>query len=492
MSMSQVYRDIAERTGGKLYIGVVGPVRTGKSSFIKKFMETLVIPSIDDQFLRERTKDELPQCGSGRTIMTAEPKFVPEEAISIEVDKGLNCFVRLVDCVGYMVSSATGNIEDGRERMVMTPWFDHEIPMSRAAEEGTRKVIREHSSIAVLITTDGSICDIPRGDYIHSEEHTVDELKSSGKPFVMLLNCTHPDSDEAKKLASALSEKYSCECIPVNCLNLDEHLIKQILYSVLKSFSINKYYIYIPEWLEALCDDNSLKMDLFESVHEACAQAERLGDRDNIIKYLSTNESISSSEICGVDMAQGCVDIRLSMPRKLYYDTLSNESGFLINNDRDLICILSSLSGLKAEYERFHEALEEVNTSGYGIVMPTPDEMKLEEPQVVRQGGRYGVKLKASAPSIHMIKTNIETEVSPAIGGERASEDMINFLIQGFDGDMSRIWESNIFGKSLNDIAGEGLAGKIKALPEDTKHKLQNTIQRIVNEGGGGLICIIL
>ncbi len=492
MSASDIYKDIIGRTDGKLYIGVVGPVRTGKSTFIKKFIENLVIPAIDDPYLAERTKDELPQSGSGRMIMTAEPKFVPEEAVCVEPEKNLRCYVRLVDCVGYMVNGASGNIEDGGERMVMTPWYDHEIPMSRAAEEGTRRVIKDHSTLGIIVTTDGSFCGIAREEYIRPEEKTVNELNAIGKPFIMLLNCADPNTDQAKRLASELSNKYACQCLAVNCLEMGTNDLKKIIYHSLKSFPVEKYFVRIPEWLEALCDSNKQKKEMYRSIIEACTGAERLEDRNRISEKLSVLENVSGIEIGDIDMSEGSVEIKIYMPRKLYYDTLSSESGFEIHNDYDLINILSSLSILKSEYERVHEALEEVRETGYGIVMPTADEMKLEEPQVVRQGGRYGVKLKASAPSIHLIKTSIETEVSPAIGGERASEDMINFLIQGFDGDMSRIWESNIFGKSLNDIAGEGLAGKIKALPGDTKSKLRNTIQRIVNEGSGGLICIIL
>lgn len=492
MSENSVFKDIAGRTGGNIYIGVVGPVRTGKSSFIKKFMETLVVPNIDDPYLKERTRDELPQSGSGRMIMTAEPKFVPEEAVQIEPEPNVSCMVRLVDCVGYMVNGASGNIEDGGERMVMTPWYEHEIPMSQAAEEGTKRVINEHSTIGIIVTTDGSVCGIPREDYVRPEARTVEELRAIGKPFVMLLNCTEPNSAASVVLAQELSEKYDCECCPVNCLEMSEKVIKEIIYKALKSFPIERYYVRLPEWLEALCDENGLKKSLYSAVLEACGETDKIGDKKKIINKLCGAENVSSAELSNADMGQGSVEIRISMPRRLYYETVSSESGFDIKNDRDLMELLGSLSSIKCEYERVHEALEEVNRTGYGIVMPTAEEMKLEEPQVVRQGGRYGVKLKASAPSIHMIKTNIETEVSPAIGGERASEDMINFLIQGFDGDMSRIWESNIFGKSLNDIAGEGLAGKIKALPGETKNKLQSTIQRIINEGSGGLICIIL
>lgn len=492
MSMSQIYRDIAERTGGKLFVGVVGPVRTGKSTFIKRFMEKLIIPNINDPYLLERTRDELPQSGSGRTIMTAEPKFVPEEAVCIEVEKDIKCYVRLVDCVGYMVNGASGNFENGGERMVMTPWYDHEVPISKAAEEGTGRVISEHSNICIVVTTDGSICGIERENYIKSEERVIEELKGSGKPFVVLLNCSDPSSDESLILSNTIAEKYKCNCIAVNCLHLEKEDINKIIYCCLKGFPIDKYCINIPEWLEALPNNHEIKKMLFNRIVESVDSCFKVGEKENIKDKLSAIENVTDAEITSVDMGEGCIFIKIKMPAKLYYDTLSNESGFDIKSDYDLIRILSSLSTLKGEYDRFHDALEDVNSYGYGVVMPSQDNMKLEEPQVVKQGARYGVKLKASAPSIHMIKTNIETEVSPAIGGERASEDMINFLIQGFDGEMSRIWDSNIFGKSLNDIAGEALAGKIKALQDDTKDKLRGTIERIVNEGSGGLICIIL
>ena len=492
MSVSEMYKDIAIRTNGKLYIGIVGPVRTGKSSFIKRFMDKLILPTIEDPYIKERTRDELPQSGSGKTIMMAEPKFIPEEAINLRLEDGLNCAVRLIDCVGYMVNGAIGNIENGGERMVITPWYDHEVPISRAAEEGTRRVIRDHSTIGIIITTDGSICEIPREEYIRGEEKTISEMKDSGKPFVLLLNCKEPKSESSTSLAKELSEKYNCKCIPVNCTEMDEIEIKYILDSILTSFPIEKYCFYIPQWIEALCNNKTLKRDIYNAVYESCAEAKTLGQRFKITENLSANENISEAEVCLADAAHGIVNIKISVPGALYYETLSSESGFIIKNDKDLVEILSSLSGLKHEYERFHDAMEEVRECGYGIMMPSVEEMKLEEPQVIKQSGRYSVKLKASAPSIHLIRTNIETEVSPAIGGEKASEDMINFLIQGFDGDMSKIWDSNIFGKSLNDIAGESLTGKLKALPAETKNKLQNSLQRIVNEGSGGLICIIL
>ena len=492
MSVSEMYKDIAIRTNGKLYIGIVGPVRTGKSSFIKRFMEKLILPAINDPYIKERTKDELPQSGSGKTIMTAEPKFIPEEAIHMHLSEGMNCSVRLIDCVGYMVNGAIGNIENGGERMVITPWYDHEVPISLAAEEGTKRVIKDHSSIGIIVTTDGSVCGIDREEYIHPEEKTVIEMKDSGKPYIMILNCKDPYSDSAISLSEELSNKYGCKCLPLNCTEMNENDIKSVLESILASFPIEKYCFYIPDWIEALCNDKLLKKELYKTIYETCSNINTLGQRQIIADRLASNANISSAEICDADASKGIINIKVSVPGQLYYETLSTESGFTIKNDKDLMEILSSLCHLKQEYERFHDALTEVNKTGYGIMMPSPEEMKLEEPQVIKQSGRYSVKLKASAPSIHMIRTNIETEVSPAIGGEKASEDMINFLIQGFDGDMSKIWDSNIFGKSLNDIAGEGLTGKLKALPTETKTKLQNSLQRIVNEGSGGLICIIL
>lgn len=492
MTDTAVYRDIAERTGGSIYIGVVGPVRTGKSSFIKSFMEKLVLPNMDDIYLRERARDELPQSGSGKTIMTAEPKFVPEEPAVISPSGGSSCSVRLVDCVGYMVSGAFGNIEDGGERMVMTPWYDHEIPISRAAEEGTQRVIREHSSIGILVTTDGSICGIAREDYIPAEAHAVSELEQAGKPYVILLNCAEPGSDAARALASELEEKYAHPCVAVNCLELEEENIKNILSLALGTFPVVKFNIFLPEWLEALDNDSPLINKIYDIICGNCSKNATISEIFEIERKISDFDQFCSVEKRQIFPGKGEISLNLAVPKNLYYETVSRESGFEIKNDRDLMNILRSLGSIKGEYERVHEALEAARTSGYGIVMPMPGEMKLEEPQIVRQGGRYGVKLKASAPSIHMIMANIETEVSPAIGGEKASEDVINFLLQGYDGDMKKIWESNIFGKSLNDIAGEGLAGKIKALPEDTRGKLQNTVQRIINEGSNGLICIIL
>ena len=492
MMDNSVYEQIAARTGGNIYIGVVGPVRTGKSTFIKRFMEALILPAMEDPYELERARDELPQSGSGRTITTAEPKFVPENAARLSLGEGVRCSVRMVDCVGYLVHGAAGSMEDGAERKVMTPWYDHEIPMSQAAEEGTFRVITDHSTIGILVTTDGSICGIAREDYIQAEERVVKELKEVGKPFVVLLNSTEPQSESAAQLTEELREKYGCSCIAVNCLQLDEADIRRIIGSVLGAFPVTQYRVDLPTWMEALGEDSEVRSALFQALLSAAETAPRIGDVSKLTELLADNELVEDARITDADLATGIVRICIALPKRLYYEIISSESGFSIRNDRELMLLLHSVSGLKAEYERVHDAMEAVRTKGYGIVMPTPEEMQLAEPQIVRQGGRYGVRLKASAPSIHMIMANIETEVSPAIGGEKASEEVINFLLQGYDGDINRIWESNIFGKPLNDIAAEGLSNKIRAMPDEAQNKLRTTIQRIVNEGSGGLICIIL
>ena len=492
MIESSVYQQIAARTGGNIYIGVVGPVRTGKSTFIKRFMETLVLPAMEDDYARERARDELPQSGSGRTITTAEPKFVPENAARITLAGGVNCAVRMVDCVGYLVPGAMGSTEDGAERMVMTPWYEHEIPMSQAAEEGTWRVITEHSTVGVLVTTDGSICGIAREDYVAAEERAARELTQVGKPFVILLNSAAPEGEEAAALAAELAEKYRKICLPVNCLALGESDVQAIVGAILKEFPVTRTEVYLPAWAEALGADCPERAALFSALREAIDGMRCVADAEGIAAALSEDALIEQVDISETDLASGTVVLRAALPKQLYYDIISRQSGFPIRNDRELMLLLRSVSGLKEEYERVHAALESVRSTGYGIVMPTMEEMRLEEPQIVRQGGRYGVRLKASAPSIHMLMTNIETEVSPAIGGEKASEEVINFLLEGYDGDINRIWESNIFGKPLNDIAAEGLNNKIRAMPEDAQGKIRTTIQRIINEGNGGLICILL
>ena len=492
MTDTGIYRDIAARTDGAFMLGVVGPVRTGKSTFIKRFMESMVIPRIDNTYMRERARDELPQSGSGRTIMTAEPKFVPEDAVSVKLDENTQMSVRLIDCVGYMVDGASGQFEDGEERLVTTPWFDHEVTMTEAAEKGTHKVIAEHSTIGIVITTDGSICDIPREKYLVPEERVIRELKSIGKPFVVLLNSAAPQSEEAAATAAEIAEKYDVKCLCIDCLYTGEEELTQVLRAVLEEFPLKSLGIFMPEWLDALPDGNELKSGLFSSILEAAEDTVKIKDGYALISALGQNENISSVKLEKNDLGRGAMNISMQLPRALYYRTISEQTGITVNNDADLISTLTEMSAVKADYDKLRTALEDVRTKGYGVVMPDSAQMQLEEPQIVRQGGRYSVRLKASAPAIHMLMTNIETEVTPAIGGETASEDIINFLLQGFDGDVNRIWQSNIFGKSLNDIAEEGLNAKIEALPESAKQKLKETLQRIINEGSGGLICILL
>ena len=492
MTDTHIYHDIAMRTGGAFMLGVVGPVRTGKSSFIKRFMEMLVIPQIEDSYMRERAKDELPQSGSGKTIMTAEPKFVPEEAVTIILPDSTPLAVRLVDCVGYMVDGAAGQFEDNTERMVTTPWYDHEITLTEAAEQGTQKVITEHSTIGLVVTTDGSICDIPRENYVTAEERVIRELQELGKPFIILLNCADPSTEEAAALAAEISRKYQAKCLRINCLDYSEEDIQRILSGVLEEFPLKAVEIHLPEWFEALDPSNTLRAEVISSILQAGEKLQKMQDCLTMAGELLENEQISSAVITNTDLGAGKTSLELQLPRSLYYETISEQTGLAIRNDADLISTLTEMSNVMEDYSRLKNALQDVRTKGYGVVIPDASQMRLEEPQIVRQGGKYTVKLKANAPAIHMLMTNVETEVSPAIGGETASEEIINFLLQGFNGDVNRIWESNIFGKSLNNIAEEGLTAKLMALPENAKKKLQEALQRIINEGSGGLICILL
>lgn len=492
MSDMQLYKDLAERTGGSFLLGIVGPVRTGKSTFIKRFMETLVIPNIENQFARERAKDELPQSGSGKTIMTAEPKFVPEEAAQIRLADETEMSVRLIDCVGYMVEGAAGQFEDGSERMVTTPWFDHEVTMTEAAERGTEQVIREHSSIGIVVTTDGSFGEIPREMFVEPEARVIQELKGLGKPFTVIINSAAPQSPEAVALAAQIREQYGVNCLCVNCLNMDEDDVSEILHSVMEEFPVSSIGFFLPDWVDALPDSNELKRSVYALLMENAGKANRLKDLPALMDQISQSELVSAVESGTGQLDRGGVSIHVQMPRSLYYQTLSQETGLSIESDGDLISTLSSMAAIRDDYEKIRNALDAVRTTGYGVVFPDNSEMELEEPQIVRQNGKYSVRLRAKAPAIHMMMTRVETEVSPAIGGENASEDIINFLLQGFDGEVNRIWESNIFGRSLNELAGEGLHNKIENLPENARRKLRDTLQRIINEGCSGLICILL
>ena len=492
MTNTDIYKDISTRTNGAIMIGVVGPVRTGKSTFIKRFMETIVIPNIDDEYMRERARDELPQSGSGKTIMTAEPKFVPEDAVQIALGEDTSCSVRLVACVGYMVSGASGRFEDGSERLVTTPWFDHEVTMTEAAESGTRKVICDHSTIGIVVTTDGSICDIDRAAYIEPEERVISELKSIGKPFIILLNSAQPDSESAIQLENELCEKYSAPCIRTDCRQISENGMAEIMRKVLGQFPLSELSIKLPDWFDAVDYASSMKTELFQSIISSSNDISCVNDIDHMLSEIGQSELVDKAYVENSDMGSGVINVVIDMPRALYYKLISDESGLDISSDGQLVSILREMSAVKQEYDKIKDALESVKNTGYGVVMPDHDQLQIEEPQLVKQGGKYAVKLKARAPAIHMLKTGVETVVSPSIGGDNASEEIISFLLQGFEGDMSRLWESNIFGRPLYDIAEEGIAERLNSLPQNARAKLQETLQRIINEGRGTLICILL
>ena len=492
MEENKLYDDIAQRTGGDIYIGVVGPVRTGKSTFIKRFMETLVIPNIENVYRRERARDELPQSGSGRTVMTAEPKFVPEEAVRVEMADGASFAVRLIDCVGYMVPGATGQLENDAPRMVTTPWYDHDIPMTEAAELGTRKVIAEHSTIGIVVTTDGTITDIPREDYLEAEARVITELKALGKPFLVLLNSAYPQSDRAKAIQADIMDLYDVTCMRCNCLELDEDDVTSIIKGVLYEFPVKELDLFLPPWVDALPYDHPIKNELYAAIRQGAAGMRRIRDVEGAMAAIGGCESVSSARVTSINLGAGLAAAALELPRSLFYDTISAQSGFTISDDGDLMSLLTELAGVKKEYDKVSDALQQVRETGYGIVAPGAEEMKLEEPEIVKQGGRYGVRLKASAPSIHMIRADIETEVSPIVGSEKQSEEMVGFLLQEFEGDTAKIWDSNIFGKSFHELVGEDLNAKLKRMPDDARDKFRETLQRVINEGSGGLICIIL
>ena len=487
-----VYEDIKARTDGDIYVGVVGPVRTGKSTFIKNFMDLLVIPNIENSYKRERARDELPQSAAGRTIMTTEPKFVPNEAIEITIGDNLELKTRLVDCVGYLVNNALGYMEEDVPRMVKTPWSDEEIPFEEAAEIGTRKVIQEHSTIGILVTTDGSITEIPREDYVEAESRVVNELKELNKPFVIVLNTNNPSSDETRSLANELEEKYGVSVIPTDCTNLNNEDINNIFGKILYEFPIERININFPSWIDGLDNDNELRQELFKEIKDAFKDVSTIKTINESVARISKTDIIVKTTIDKVDLGTGTVTIEISLNNMLFYKVLTEMTGIQMNNEADLFATIDNLSKVKKEYDKVSMALQEVKQQGYGIVMPSMEELILDEPEIVKQGSRFGVKLKARAPSIHMIRADIETEVSPIVGSEKQSEELVNYLLSEFENDPTKIWESNIFGKNLHELVNEGLQNKLYRMPEDAQGKLQETLERIVNEGSGGLICIIL
>lgn len=491
-TLTSIYEDIAARTAGDIYLGVVGPARTGKSTFIKRFMETLVLPSIDDDYRRQRARDELPQSGSGRTVMTAEPKFVPEEAVEIAMEGGGTFSVRLVDCVGYLVPGAVGQLEDGEPRMVHTPWFPQEIPMAEAAEIGTRKVIAEHATIGIVITTDGTITDLPREAYPEAEGRVIEELKALGKPFLILLNSAHPQGEAAQKLRAKLAEQYDVTCLAVSCLDLDQQAVTEIIQAVLYEFPLEELQLFLPDWVETLPTEHPIRTALFQAIRAQAGKLVRIRDVKPAVAAMGQCELVTGASVTGMKLGSGCCQARLELPRSLFYDTLSQQTGFALHSDGELLALLERLAVVQAEHQKVVAAMEEVRATGYGIVIPEAEELELEQPEIIKQGGRYGVRLRAKAPSIHMIRADIQAEVSPIVGSEKQSEDMLGFLLEEFEGAPEKIWQSNIFGRSFHELINEDLATKLKHMPEDAREKMRLTLERILNEGSGGLICIIL
>ena len=487
--MDNIYAQIAARTGGNIYVGVVGPVRTGKSTLIKRIMEELVIPGIPDPYRAERARDELPQSGSGKTIMTSEPKFVPEEAVEISPDGKVKLRIRMIDSVGYMVAGAVGAEEDGVPRMVTTPWFDHEIPMTDAAELGTKKVMEDHCSIGLVVTTDGSVTDIARADYTEAEGRAIRDMQATGKPFLVIINSRQPESAEAKNVQTEIREKYGVDAHIADCQALTQEGITRLLTQLLYAFPMEQLRIWLPRWMDALEESHPVKKLLYDGLIRQASSIHTLGQAEDALMPLQELEPVTELNVRNIDPGTGTVDCALGFPESLFYEILSSRAGMTIKTDAELLQLLTQLSQAKQEYDKISDALSSVRATGYGIVMPTAEEMTLEQPELLRKNGSFGVKLKAGAPSIHMIRVDIDTEIQPMVGSEQQSQDLISYLA-GEDPD--KLWESNIFGKSVYELLQDGLNAKVVRLPEDVRAKFRGTLSKIVNEGATGLICLIL
>lgn len=492
MEERNIYSDISQRTNGDIYIGVVGPVRTGKSTFIKKFMDLIVIPNMDSDYRKDRAIDEMPQSAAGRTIMTTEPKFVPEQAVTVHVDSSATFSVRMIDCVGYIVPSALGYIENDNPRMVMTPWYDEPIPFNMAAEIGTKKVITEHSTIGLVVTTDGSISDIPRAEYEEAEERVINELKEINKPFIVLYNCVSPGSDLAVSAAADLQKRYGVPVIPVNCLELEEDEIKTILSKILFEFPVKEIKVDMPRWLSGLEKSHWLRSAVYSTIQQSACGISKIREVGKIIDDIEKCEFVDGAKTASVDLGKGHTRITVSLNHDLFYKVLGEKTGIEIEDEGGLLDCIMNLSEAQRKFEKIQEAYQDVQETGYGIVMPDMEELSLEEPEIIKQGGRYGIRLKAAAPSIHMMKTRITTELTPIVGSEQQSQELVTYLLKEFEEDPSKIWESNYFGKNLHELVNEGLHNKLYRMPNDARGKVRETIERIINDGCNGLICIIL
>jgi len=487
-----IYENIGRRTGGDIYIGVVGPVRVGKSTFIKRFMDLMVIPNVKNRYERERILDEMPQSGNGKTITTTEPKFIPAEAVELDVESTLRLRVRLVDCVGYLVPGALGDQEDGQPRMVATPWDEEKLPFEKAAEIGTDKVIREHATIGIVVTTDGSISEIPRESYLPAEQRVVQELEALGKPFVILLNSTHPDAPETRALAAELEQNYGRGVLAVSCLDLDAAALNTILQKVLYEFPVRELDFALPRWVTMLDKGHWLQTEVYSAAMAFSEQVTRMKDLSASGGAALACDAVQQTALSGMNLSDGIVRVTVILKPEVFYQVLSEQTGLEIGDEAGLMPCILSLAKASREYEKIRSALEQVEATGYGIVMPTIDELSLEQPEIVQQGGRYGVRLEASAPSIQMMKATIHTEISPIVGTEKQSEDLVQSLLQDFESDPVKLWESNIFGKSLHELVNDGLQNKLLHMPQEARTKMQETLEQVINEGCTGLICILL
>lgn len=492
MDSFNIYKDIAERTQGDIYVGVVGPVRTGKSTFIKKFMDLMVIPKIDNNYKKERAKDELPQSGSGKGIHTTEPKFIPNEAVEITIDEDIKFKVRMVDCVGYIVKGAVGYMDGDQAKMVNTPWYEYEIPFEDAAEIGTRKVITDHSTIGLVVTTDGSITGIERDEYLEAEERVIEELKAINKPFIVVLNTKYVNAPETRAMKKDLEEKYDVPVQVMDVANMKENDVEDVFKHVLKEFPVKEINIEMPSWVERLEPENWLKKNFFSIVKGMCENISRVRDIRTTLDLLKEEENLAPTEMSSVNLGEGKATITMKPKDGIFYNILSEICDLDVKSESDLLSLIKDLNFAKKEYDKVKDALIDVRETGYGLVAPQLSEMKFEEPEMVKQGTKFGVKLKASAPSLHFIKANIKTEISPIMGSEKESEELVKSLMEQFEKDPASLWQSNMFGKPLEVLIKEGLQNKLYKMPDDVQVKIQKTLQKIINEGSGGLICIIL
>ena len=490
--MNNIYEDIAKRTQGDIYIGVVGPVRTGKSTFIRKFMENLVLPNIENEFKRERTQDEIPQSGSGKTIMTVEPKFVPADGVEIKIKDTVSLKVRMVDCVGYIVDGALGHEEEGKQRLVSTPWSQEAMTFEKAAEIGTKKVIRDHSTLGIVVLTDGSVTGIDRKNYLSAEERVINELKSLNKPFAVVLNTLDPYSESTELLRSELEEKYDVPIVPLNVLAMDEEDIENVMETVLYDFPLNEIRINLPKWVEGLERNHWIKNNIIFTLKQSIAEIGKIRDINGIVEGFSELEFLENTQVDNVELGEGVISIDLTAKKDLFYNILEEKSGFKIDGDHQLLNLVTKLSRVKNEYDKIESALYDAKTKGYGVVAPSLDELSLEEPEIIKQGKQYGIKLRANAPSLHIIKADISTEVSPIVGNQTQGEEMIKYLLDTFEENPSELWASNMFGKSLNDLVKEQLQSKLYTMPEEIRVKIQKTLQKIINEGSMNIITILL